>query len=138
MVTSGSRRLASARWAAAGVTVPDVTVTAESVTRGKPHPEPFLAAANALGVHPSRCLVFEDSASGAQAADAAGRKSPPSAAPHGQLKRASAFETSSTSASNRHLTERFASPFPPRAPDPKRSARAPLARRGSAVVSDRR
>ncbi|MEZ5376836.1 MAG: HAD-IA family hydrolase [Acidimicrobiales bacterium] len=72
IVTSGSRRLASARWAAAGVTVPDVTVTAESVTRGKPHPEPFLAAANALGVHPSRCLVFEDSASGAQAADAAG------------------------------------------------------------------
>lgn len=39
---------------------------------GKPDPHLFLAAAEAGGVPPSRCLVIEDSVPGAQAAKAAG------------------------------------------------------------------
>lgn len=72
IVTSGSERLAAARWSAAGIRTPTVTVTAELVTNGKPDPEPFLLAAELLGVDPARCLVFEDSSSGAVAARAAG------------------------------------------------------------------
>lgn len=41
----------------------------------KPHPEPFLLAARQLGVAPERCLVFEDSDLGIQAATAAGMAS---------------------------------------------------------------
>jgi HAD superfamily hydrolase (TIGR01509 family) len=41
----------------------------------KPHPEPFLLAAHHLGVSPERCLVFEDSDLGIQAATAAGMAS---------------------------------------------------------------
>lgn len=47
-------------------------VAHEDVTRGKPHPEPFLAAARALGVAPTDCLVIEDSLNGLRAAAAAG------------------------------------------------------------------
>ena len=42
------------------------------MTRGKPDPEPYLAAAELLGVEPARCVVFEDSPSGGLAARAAG------------------------------------------------------------------
>lgn len=42
--------------------------------KGKPDPEPFLLAAERLGVDPSSCLVLEDSPSGVTAARAAGMK----------------------------------------------------------------
>ena len=48
------------------------TVTAEDCTRSKPDPQPFTLAAQRLGVPCERCLVFEDSAAGVQAAQAAG------------------------------------------------------------------
>ena len=41
-------------------------------TRGKPHPEPFLKAAEALGIDPADCLALEDSHNGVRAASAAG------------------------------------------------------------------
>jgi beta-phosphoglucomutase len=47
-------------------------VDASQVTHGKPHPETFLKAADLLGIAPEKCLVFEDSASGVQAAIAGG------------------------------------------------------------------
>ena len=72
IVTSASRRLAEARWSGAGLTVSEVTVTADDVEQGKPSPEPFLTAAELLGVPPGRCVVFEDSPSGGQAARSAG------------------------------------------------------------------
>jgi sugar-phosphatase len=72
VVTSATDRLARARMSAGGVPAPEQIVTADFVTRGKPHPEPFLAGAAMLGIHPSECVVFEDSASGAQAGRAAG------------------------------------------------------------------
>ena len=40
--------------------------------RGKPHPEPFLTAAERLGVEPALCLALEDSWHGVRAASAAG------------------------------------------------------------------
>ena len=50
----------------------DHVITSESVARGKPHPDVFLAAASAMEVAPEACLVFEDSLIGVQAAVAAG------------------------------------------------------------------
>ena len=47
-------------------------ISSESVSRGKPSPDVFLAAAATLHMPPSRCLVFEDSLVGVQAARAAG------------------------------------------------------------------
>ena len=49
----------------------DALVTAEHTERHKPHPDVFLLAAERLGVQPDRCVVFEDSPLGFQAADAA-------------------------------------------------------------------
>jgi len=43
-------------------------IGADRVSRGKPHPDLFLAAAEALGMAPARCLVFEDSLMGLEAA----------------------------------------------------------------------
>ena len=45
-----------------------VVVTGDDVALGKPHPEPFLMAADALTVLPLRCIVVEDSPSGIEAA----------------------------------------------------------------------
>lgn len=47
-------------------------VTGDAVTVGKPHPEPYLAAAGVLGVDPRDCLAIEDSNTGAKSAVAAG------------------------------------------------------------------
>lgn len=52
-----------------------VVISSESVPRGKPAPDVFLAAARALDVPASQCLVFEDSLVGVQAAQAAGMRS---------------------------------------------------------------
>lgn len=52
----------------------DILLSSESVPRGKPFPDVFLAAADALGAKPADCLVMEDSIVGAQAAQAAGMR----------------------------------------------------------------
>jgi HAD superfamily hydrolase (TIGR01509 family) len=49
-----------------------VIVAGDEVRHLKPHPEPYRAAAAALGVPPQACLAFEDSPTGAASADAAG------------------------------------------------------------------
>ena len=74
VVTSGSRLLASARLPFCGLPVPDVLVTSDDVTNGKPHPEPYLKGAARLGFDPAECLVFEDAPAGIQSAHAAGMK----------------------------------------------------------------
>ncbi|GAA2484036.1 HAD family phosphatase [Terrabacter carboxydivorans] len=47
-------------------------VTGDEVSHGKPHPEPYLAAAGLIGVDPADCIAIEDSPSGVRSATAAG------------------------------------------------------------------
>jgi HAD superfamily hydrolase (TIGR01509 family) len=49
-----------------------LTLAAEDVVQGKPHPEIYLAAARRLGVEPGAMLVLEDSEAGTRAAAEAG------------------------------------------------------------------
>jgi len=72
IVTSAPRELALRRMAAAGIPEPEVMVTAEDVTVGKPDPAGYRLAARRLGVEPGQCLVFEDATVGILAAEAAG------------------------------------------------------------------
>ncbi|GAA5000141.1 HAD family hydrolase [Streptomyces siamensis] len=72
LVTSADVALSTARMAAAGLELPDVRVTAESVGASKPDPEGFLKGAAELGVAPEDCVVFEDSGAGIEAGKAAG------------------------------------------------------------------
>ncbi|MEV6975125.1 HAD-IA family hydrolase [Kitasatospora sp. NPDC093806] len=72
LVTSADAPLARVRMAAAGLPLPSVLVTAESVGASKPDPEGFLKGAAALGFAPADCLAFEDSEAGIDAARAAG------------------------------------------------------------------
>ena len=74
IVTSGTRRLATTRLAHVGLRRPDVLVTADDVRRGKPAPDPYLVAAERLGVAPERCVVVEDAPAGVAAARAAGAR----------------------------------------------------------------
>ncbi len=50
----------------------EVVVTGDSVSQGKPHPEPYLRAAAMLGVDPGRTVAIEDSNTGTRSAEAAG------------------------------------------------------------------
>ncbi|SOD73931.1 sugar-phosphatase [Jatrophihabitans sp. GAS493] len=74
IVTSGSRVLASASITKAGLPRPAVVVTIDDVRAGKPAPDPFLAAAEALGFAAERCLVVEDAPAGIAAGRAAGAR----------------------------------------------------------------
>jgi HAD superfamily hydrolase (TIGR01509 family) len=53
----------------------ETLVCAGDYKHSKPHPEPFLMAAERLGVAPEHCLVFEDTEMGIQSATAAGMAS---------------------------------------------------------------
>jgi HAD superfamily hydrolase (TIGR01509 family) len=50
----------------------DTLVCAGDYTKSKPDPEPYLMAAERLGVAPADCLVFEDTEMGVDSAKAAG------------------------------------------------------------------
>jgi HAD superfamily hydrolase (TIGR01509 family) len=50
----------------------DHLITRDVQTRHKPHPEPYLKAAEALGVAPADCLALEDSHNGVRSASSAG------------------------------------------------------------------
>lgn len=51
-----------------------VVIDASKVTHSKPHPEGYLLAADALGLPPDSCIVFEDSLQGLKAGRASGAK----------------------------------------------------------------
>ena len=72
LVTMSWRRFAEAVIEALPENSFDLTITGDEVTHGKPHPEPYLAAAQALGVDPRHCVAIEDSPTGAASATAAG------------------------------------------------------------------
>jgi len=72
LVTMSYRRLTDLLEAALPEPFFDVIVTGDEVTRGKPHPDPYEAAAAALGVDPAECVAIEDSEAGMRSAVAAG------------------------------------------------------------------
>jgi HAD superfamily hydrolase (TIGR01509 family) len=73
IVTSSSRAAARQKMDLTGLSAQFAElVSLDDVGSAKPHPEPYLIAAARLGVDPGRCLVFEDSETGAQSAHSAG------------------------------------------------------------------
>jgi HAD superfamily hydrolase (TIGR01509 family) len=72
LVTSSFRVLADAALAKLGAHRFDVTVVGDEVSRGKPHPEPYLTACERLGVPPEAAVVVEDALNGVRSAEAAG------------------------------------------------------------------
>lgn len=72
LVSSSSRSVMDAVLDAVGRAHFAVTVSADDVAQTKPHPDPYLTAARALGVDPRDCVALEDSATGAASARAAG------------------------------------------------------------------
>jgi mannitol-1-/sugar-/sorbitol-6-phosphatase len=71
IVTSCTVPLATARLHAVGLEVPEVLVTPERLSRGKPDPEGYLLAARELGAAPADCVVLEDAPAGVEAGRAA-------------------------------------------------------------------
>ena len=74
VVTSGTRFLATTRMRKFGIPIPDVLVTAEDVSYGKPDPEPYRKGAERLKANPADCVVIEDAPAGIRSAHAAGMK----------------------------------------------------------------
>jgi len=72
VVTSNDTEVARARLRSAGLPAPEVIVSADDVTRPKPHPEGFLLAAEKLGVAPALAVGIDDSPIGVAAAKEAG------------------------------------------------------------------
>jgi HAD superfamily hydrolase (TIGR01509 family) len=72
LVSSSFRKLVDAALDDMGYERFAVTVAGDEVTHAKPHPEPYLRAAIALGADPASCIVLEDSLTGVQAGEAAG------------------------------------------------------------------
>jgi len=99
IVTSGARAVVTARLQSLGLPLPTVLVTAEDVVKGKPDPEPYLAAAARLGVAAAHCVVIEDSPAGIAAALAAGMRAVGVASTH------AVPELASATAIARHLAD---------------------------------
>lgn len=72
VITSATEPLLQARFAAAGLELPEVVVTSADVSAGKPAPDGYLMAAQRLGVPIAECVVVEDSLNGIEAGRAAG------------------------------------------------------------------
>lgn len=74
IATSCTRPLAEVRLRAAGLPIPTTLTTSSDVKAGKPDPEPYLKAAEKLGVTASDCIVVEDAPAGVRAGKAAGAR----------------------------------------------------------------
>lgn len=72
IVTSGTRPLATRRLEYTSLPLPEILVSAEDVTNGKPNPEAYLKGAHRVGLSPEGCLVVKDAPSGVAAGRAAG------------------------------------------------------------------
>lgn len=74
IVTSSTRPLAEVRIRAAGLPRQPLMITSSDVTHGKPHPEPYLKAAECLGFPSANCIVIEDAPAGIKAGKGAGSR----------------------------------------------------------------
>jgi len=73
VVSGGSREAVEKTLKVLGIAdLVETLVCAGETPHGKPFPDPFLAAAEKLGIAPKDCLVFEDGDPGVQSAIAAG------------------------------------------------------------------
>jgi HAD superfamily hydrolase (TIGR01509 family) len=72
LVTMSWRRLADAVVEALAPITFQAVITGDAVGHGKPHPEPYLRAAAALGADPTECVAIEDSPTGVTSAASAG------------------------------------------------------------------
>lgn len=72
LVTASSRQIVEAALGSIGADRFRLTVSGDDVRFGKPHPEPYLTAAERLGADPARCAVIEDSPNGSRSGAAAG------------------------------------------------------------------
>ena len=72
LVTNTQRELAERALNSIGRHYFSVSVCGDEVPNGKPAPDPYLRAAELLGVEPSDCLAVEDSVTGTAAAEEAG------------------------------------------------------------------
>lgn len=72
LVTNTRRELAERALNSIGRHYFSVTVCGDEVASGKPAPDPYLRAADLLGVSTTSCLAVEDSVTGTASAEAAG------------------------------------------------------------------
>jgi HAD superfamily hydrolase (TIGR01509 family) len=73
LCSNSPRRLVDAALRSAGMHATfDAIVGGDDVPRGKPAPDPYLAAVAALGLEPAACTALEDSPTGVHSAKAAG------------------------------------------------------------------
>ena len=80
LVTMSWRSLADSVLSALPADTFAAVITGDEVEHGKPHPEPYLAAARTRGVRVEHCVAIEDSPTGVRSAVAAGV--PTLAVPH--------------------------------------------------------
>jgi sugar-phosphatase len=74
VVTSGIRAVAEFRIRYTRLPAPRVMICADDISRGKPDPEGYLAAARRLGMAAEDCVVIEDAHAGIEAAHNAGMR----------------------------------------------------------------
>jgi HAD superfamily hydrolase (TIGR01509 family) len=72
LVTNTNRELAERALNSIGRHHFSITVCGDEVPNGKPAPDPYLRAAELLGLEPADCLAVEDSVTGTAAAEKAG------------------------------------------------------------------
>ena len=74
VVTSCGAQLAQARIQAARLPMPAALITGNDVALGKPHPAPYLLAAEVLAVPAANCVVIEDAPAGIRSGKSAGMR----------------------------------------------------------------
>jgi mannitol-1-/sugar-/sorbitol-6-phosphatase len=74
VVTSCGPDLARLRLASVGLPIPEVVITSDDVSSGKPAPDGYRLGAQRLGLDPASCVVFEDAPPGIAAGLAAGAR----------------------------------------------------------------
>jgi mannitol-1-/sugar-/sorbitol-6-phosphatase len=72
IVTSCHRPVANLRISTVGIPIPEMMVTGDEVTRGKPDPEPYRLGLERMGLRADQVVVFEDAPAGIASAKGAG------------------------------------------------------------------